>query len=96
MLMRPTTNLTRYLTRYLTGAALTATLLALSPSLAAPAFARGGDAVERQAERTEALGAQSVQLSFRQTADSGSGAFLDFNHTQTVETKRLKRRRHKR
>jgi hypothetical protein len=35
-------------------------------------------------------------LQSQQTADSGSGAFFDVGHTQTVETKRLKRRRTKR
>lgn len=82
--------------RKLTTAALTGAALALSLSLAAPASARGGDAVQRQAERTVGLEMPSAQPRSRQTADSGSGVFLDFNHTQTVETERLKRRRTKR
>ncbi len=73
-----------------------AAALTLSLSLAAPALATGDTAVELHGQGAEGPALQTAEPGNRQLADSGSGVFLDFNHTQTVETKRLKRRRHKR
>ncbi len=77
-------------------ATLSVAALTLSLTLAAPAFARGGDAVERQAHRSGGHQVQTVDAQGRQTAGGGSAVFSDVGHSQTVETQRLKRRRWKR
>ena len=77
-------------------ATLSTAALTLSLALATPAFARGGDAVQRYAHRSEGHKVQTVETESRQTVESGSGGFFDVNHSQTVETRRLKRRRTKR
>ena len=69
-------------------ASLSAAAFTLSLTLAAPAQTHSGEATDRQAHRS---GGYPVQ-----TAESGSGVFFDINHTQTVETKRLRKRRTKR
>ena len=57
-----------------------------------------GSAISRalHGQGAEGPAVQTAEPGSRQLAVGGSGVFLDFNHTQTVETKRLKRRRHKR
>ncbi len=77
-------------------ATLSAAALTLSLAPAAPAFARGGDAVQRHAHRSGGYQAQTSDTRSRQAAEGGSGVFFDVGHTQTVETRRLKRRRWKR
>ena len=62
-------------------ATLSAAVLTLSLALAAPALARGGDAVQRHAHRSEVRRVQSCDLQSQQTADSGSGVFFDVGHT---------------
>lgn len=82
---------------YVMTATLSAAALTLSLALAAPALARSGDhAQQRKFHRTDGRQIEFCDLQSQQTADSGSGAFFDVGHTQTVETKRLKRRRTKR
>lgn len=75
-------------------ARLSAASLTLSLIPTVPAFA--SDLAEWQARRAGTHQIQSGELQPQHMAMSGSGAFLDVNHTQTVETKRLKRRRTKR
>ncbi len=81
---------------YVMTVTLSAAALTLSLTLAAPAFARGGDAVERQAHRSLGHRVHIVDTQGRQTAESASGVFFDVGYSQTVETRRLKRRRWKR
>jgi hypothetical protein len=69
---------------YVMTVTLSAAALTLSLALAAPALARGGDAVARKAHRSEARQVQSCDLQSRQTADSGSGVLFDVGNTQTV------------
>ena len=69
-------------------ASLSAAAFTLSLTLAAPAQTHSGEATDRHAHRSGGYPAQ--------TAESGSGVFFDINHTQTVETKRLRKRRTKR
>ena len=66
---------------YVMTATLSAAALTLSLALAAPAFARGGDAAGRQANRSEGPRVQTCDTRSRQTADSGSGVFFDVGHT---------------
>ena len=79
-----------------TTAPLCAAALTLSLNLAAPASAGEGDLAERQARPAATQQIDSAQPRSQQLAMGGTGASLDVNHTQTVETKRLKRRRTKR
>lgn len=68
---------------------------AITLSLSAPAFAGSGDAIVRKARQTFDNQVRTVELGGRQRAEIGSGAFFDVNHSQTVESKRLKKRRFK-
>ena len=79
-----------------TTARLCAAALILSLIPTAPAFAGEGDLAERQARPAVTQQIESAQPRSRQMAMSGTGASFDVNHTQTVETERLKRRRTKR
>ena len=70
--------------------------LTLSLIPTAPALARDGDLAEQQVRQAGTHQIESVEPRSQQLAMSGSGAIFELNHTQTVETKRLKRRRTKR
>jgi len=69
---------------YVMTATLSAAAFTLSLALAAPALARGGDAVGRHAHRSDGPKIEFCDTRSRQTADSGSGAFFDMGQTQTV------------
>lgn len=77
-------------------ASLSAAAFTLSLTLAAPAQTHSGVATDRQAHRSGGYPVQTADARGLQTAESGSGVFFDINHTQTVETKRLRKRRTKR
>lgn len=77
-------------------ARLRAAALTLSLIPTAPALAGDSDLAARQADRAGTHEIESAEPRSQQLAMSGTGAFFDVNHTQTVETKRLKRRRTKR
>jgi hypothetical protein len=70
---------------YVMTATLAAAALTLSLALAAPALARSGDhAQKRKFHRTDGRQIHFCDTRSRQTADSGSSAFFDVGHTQTV------------
>ena len=78
--------------------AVPAAALALSIALFAPmAFAgEGGHAEGREAQSAKNADLRNDDPRARQVAVRETGPFVELGHTQTVETKRLKRRRHKR
>ncbi len=69
---------------YVMTVTLSAAALTLSLTLAAPALARGGDLVQKNRHRSDGPKIEFCDTRSRQTADSGSGAFFDVDHTQAV------------
>lgn len=66
---------------YVMTVTLSAAALTLSLALAAPAFARGGDAMQRHVHRSDGAKIEFCDTRSRQTANSGSGVFFDVGHT---------------